>query len=297
MRYAVALTHVLAIAAGCGPGAKKPDYPTLDPDRPAPAVEVAVAPSPDPAEFAPPPSSPTGEPVAITWRAPAVGERWGRAIEHDALYSSSWDTDSRRQHTERHFAMAERVAAVDGAAVMRLEVEITDAREIVNLDGRVLPETLAAGSYVVAADPEVGVKVSRADSGFPIGDREREEIQGVYGPFVGAELPVLVPIKRHPLRVGEVVKLSDIEETVATIDGEPATPVHIWLADVTDGVATYHYAMFERRDTETRGIKATFAIETATGRLRTLTQLEARGDTSPTMQSTSRMVEVMRITY
>jgi hypothetical protein len=300
---------VIVASIGCGGAAAKPDYPSLAPtsagDAPAAGDEdVAAAPAPDPAEFAPPPSQPTGAPIAITWAPLAVDLRRTRDITHHALYTTTSDTGGRRQRTERHFHAAERIAAVAAGRPTALAATFDDGRETITFAGSApIGQTLVTGEYRIEVGADgATVEVSRGGSGYPIGDREREELAGIYGGGeLGRDAPLLAVMAGHALRVGETVELTKAEQTAAG-GGEPLdVPIHLSLTGVADGVATYQFVFFvtaTRPDGyDARGVKLVFAVEVATGRVRSISAIDARTDTSPAMQATSRMTETTTITY
>ncbi len=307
MRRLLSLVVVGVIA--CGSPAGRPDYPSLAPvpsagaPRGAAAETVPEAPPPDPAEFAPPASNPSGAPVAITWAPAAVGERRTRDIAHLALYTSGWDNDIRRQRTVRHFHADERVAAVAAGRATALDVAFDDGHETVTFDDDApKAQTLVSGEYrVEVRGDDPAVAVSRAGSGYPIGDREREELETIYGGGeLGRDAPLLTVLKGRTLRVGETVTLTPEEQAIAG-GGDPLdVPIYLTLATVADGVATFRFAFFTSTapaGAEVRGVSLTFGVEVATGRLRTVAIVDARGDSSPRMRSASRMTETTTLTY
>ena len=307
MRRHLSLVVVGVIA--CGAPAGQPDYPSLAATAPAAAPRGAAAdpvpeaPAPDPAEFAPPTSTPTGAPIAITWAPAVVGERRTRDIAHLALYTSGWDNDLRRQRTVRHFHADERVAAVGGGRATALDVAFDDGHETVTFDDDAPnAQTLVTGEYRVEVRGDgPAVAVSRGGSGYPIGDREREELEGIYGGGeLGRDAPLLTVLKGRTLRVGETVTLTPEEQTTAG-GGDPLdVPIYLTLATVADGVATFRFAFFTSTapaGAEVRGVSLTFGVEVATGRLRTVAIVDARGDSSPRMRSASRMTETTTLTY
>lgn len=307
MRLRLSLVMVGLFA--CGVPAGKPDYPTLDP-APSPEAPASVAadpvpeaPPPDPAEFAGPASSPSGAPIAITWAPAAVGERRTRDIAHLALYTSGWDDDIRRQRTVRHFHADERVTAVGGGRATALDAAFDDGRETVTFDDDApKAQTLVSGEYRVEVRGDgPAVAVSRAGSGYPIGDREREELENIYGGGeLGRDAPLLTVLKGRTLRVGETVTLTAEEQAIAG-SGDPLdVPIYLTLATVADGVATFRFAFFTSTapaGAEVRGVSLTFGVEVATGRLRSVAIVDARGDSSPRMRSASRMTETTTLTY
>lgn len=304
--------HLSLVVVGlfaCGAPAGKPDYPTLDPAPPAAAPAgvagdpVPEAPPPDPAEFAGPTSNPSGAPIAIAWAPAAVGERRTRDIAHLALYTSGWDDDIRRQRTVRHFHADERIAAVGGGRATALDAAFDDGRETVTFDDDApKAQTLVSGEYRVEVRGDgPAVAVSRAGSGYPVGDREREELENIYGGGeLGRDAPLLTVLKGRALRVGETVTLTAEEQAIAG-GGDPLdVPIYLTLASVTDGVATFRFAFFTSTapaGAEVRGVSLTFGVEVATGRLRTVAIVDARGDSSPRMRSASRMTETTTLTY
>lgn len=304
---------LIVVSIGCGGAAAKPDYPSLAPptataaDAPTVGADdqaVAAAPAPDPAEFAPPPAQPTGAPIAITWAPLTVDVRRTRDITHHALYTTTSDTGGRRQRTERHFHAAERIAAVAAGRPTALDATFDDGRETITFAGSApMGQTLVTGEYRIELGADgATVEVSRGGSGYPIGDREREELAGIYGGGeLGRDAPLLAVMAGHALRVGETIELTKAEQTTAG-GGEPLdVPIHLSLTGVADGVATYQFVFFvsvTRPDGyDARGVKLVFAVEVATGRVRTVTAIDARTDNSPAMQSTSRMTETTTITY
>lgn len=299
----------LLVAAACGGPAAKPDYPTLGPSpagSDSAAADIPAAPVPERATFSALPSTPTGAPIEITWRAPAVGDRRVRDVAHVALYSSAWDADQRRQRTVRHFRLRERVAAVTGDAIAALEVAVEDGQETVELDGPARTQTLITGEYRVELTP-TNLTASRAGSGFPIGDREREELQQLYGADVGRDGPLLAVLRGRALRVGESVELTDDEQRLAG-GGQPiGVPIHLTLTDVADGVARFRFAFWidastpadadHEARTDVRGATITLGVEVATGRVRTAEIVEAGEERSTTMTSTTHRVETTTLTY
>lgn len=307
MRLRLSLIVVGLLA--CGSPAGKPDYPSLgqQPTSEAPAAAAAdpvpEAPPPDPAEFAPPPSNPTGAPIAITWAPAAVGERRTRDIAHLALYTSGWDGDLRRQRTVQHFHAAERVAAVAGGRATALDVAFDDGRETVTFDDDApKAQTLVSGEYRIEVRGDgPTVAVSRAGTGYPVGDREREELEDIYGGGdLGRDAPLVTVLKGRTLRVGETVALTPEEQAIAG-SGDPLdVPIYLTLATVADGVAIFRFAFFTSTapaGNEVRGVSLTFGVEIATGRLRTVAIVDASGDSSPRMRDASRMTETTTLTY
>ena len=299
------------LATACGGGtAAKPDYPTLAADPTGggtqAASEVPAAAAPDASAFGALPSKPTGAPVTITWKPAAVGDRRVRDIAHTALYSSAWDTDQRRQRTVRHFRLRERVAAVSADGIAALEVAVDDGQETVELDGPARAETLISGEYRVELAP-TAFAVSRAGSGFPVGDREREELQQIYSADVGRDGPLLAVVRGRALRVGESVELTEDEQRIAGGGQGIDAAIHLTLTDVTDGVARFRFAFWldtstpadadHDARTEVRGAQITLGVEVATGRIRTSEIVEGSDERSSTMTSTTHRVETTTLTY
>lgn len=306
MKRCLVVLAVLALVA-CRTSNAKPDYPSLDPD-PGSTSEPSKptgprppeAPAPVEAEFDPPAAAPTGAPVVITWKPVTVGETRVRDIREDSLYSSTWEDSDRRQQTTRHFRLRERVTEVVDGRTAALEVSVEIGDENVAIDGDQHPETLISGDYLITF---TGGKItaSRGGTGFPIGDREREELQEVYGGELARDAPLLGVIRGRKMRVGETSDLTEAEKTAAG-GGEPVDiPIALSLESLDAGVATYVIA-FWRDDstddgTEVRGVKMSFGLEVATGRIRTMAIVDARGDKSAAASSTSRRSELTTITY
>ena len=269
---------------GCGSPASAPTTPALVlTGAPTAAdVEVREAPPPDRAELTPPASAPSGEPIVISWRDSTVGETRTRDVSHRALYSNAWGTDRTRQRTVRHFRVAERSGAVAAGRPTRLDVTVESGQETVESDGPKRPETLIAGEYRIAL-VDGRVEVSRAGTGFPIGDREREELEGLYAGWLGSGSTLLRVVQGRSLRVGEVVELSGDEHALAA-----------------GGVATFHFTLFEDATTDEtvaeHGAKVTLALEVATGRIAASSELVVRSERSPSMTSTTRRLEDATLT-
>ena len=211
-----------------------------------------------------------------------MGETRTRDVSHRALYSNAWGTDRTRQRTVRHFRVAERSGAVAAGRPTRLDVTVESGQETVESDGPKRPETLIAGEYRIAL-VDGRVEVSRAGTGFPIGDREREELEGLYAGWLGSGSTLLRVVQGRSLRVGEVVELSGDEHALAA-----------------GGVATFHFTLFEDATTDEtvaeHGAKVTLALEVATGRIAASSELVVRSERSPSMTSTTRRLEDATLT-
>lgn len=282
-----AVALVLALAACGGHQAPPPQYPSLDVASP-PLPPAAAA--PDLATFAPPPSSPSGPPIVITWRPPVVGDTVVRDDTEDSLYTSRWDDRERRQRTTGSRRVIETVREIDGAWPRVLDLEVIRGDETVDLDGERHHDVLLSGRYRLAADRDGHLTVSRNDTGYPVGDREREELEAQYAGSLAVRPSWRTLLERYPLRVGETVAL-DAEDRAALGGADTGGELALTLTAVDGGLARYALSFVHRSTDDGRetlvAMRVTLVVEVATGRLRERLVREGKAETGPGMSDVS----------
>jgi hypothetical protein len=249
MRCARPFAGGLVVLVACGSRAQPALAPSPPPSAPADAA-LALAPSTELEPGDPPPSAPIGEPIAIVERVPKVDDAWQLVTDNDLVIDAVWDGGNghKRQHTTRYVDYRLRVLDVTDGHPSKLQVQVSAAHEVVDVNAQHQEEELLHGGYVVATGgtPDHvghgGITGERND-GAPLGDREREELEDLFtATLTGRTAPLLQILAAAPLRLHETRVLEPEQARAMIFEGPDGARMSVALTAVD---TAHHRATFQ----------------------------------------------------
>jgi hypothetical protein len=239
MKYAL----IVLLAACAHAGSDAPSAPLVPLDRPPPAEPTtATAPTIEEVTGAAPASAPVGEPIAITFVAPKVGDTRNRSLHMHEVYDTKIDTKVRHQDSDHTYSMQEQVTAIDGDHVKTMRTTVRGAHEHMVLDGEPHDDEILGGTYLVDVGGGLqmhGSMSATKEGGGDANSREQEELGMLFSMDAGGENPIVKIVREHPLRLHESIALSDEEKQLYAGGQAIAEPIGLTLVEATGGMATY----------------------------------------------------------